>query len=113
MINISLNGPLVNSNQCDQVIQRVVEEYIKQRHIKLPQPVRVPASKYSCTTSTQTLKSPIDTIGKGNSKESNVFGRINAEVNRNYIQTYFEDESESDEEDSDRLRIGVEYCLIL
>ena len=90
---ISLNSPPVNSNQCDQVIQRVVEEYIKQRHIKLPQPVRVPASKYSCTSSTQTLNTPIDTIGKGKSEKSNVLGRINAEVNMNYIQTYSVDES--------------------
>ena len=88
---------------CDDLIQRVVEKYIEERHYKVPKPGRVPSSKSSCTTSTQTLNVPTETINESSSEatSSNVLEMISAEVNKNYIQTHFEDYNNSDDEDSE------------
>ena len=88
---------------CDDLIQRVVEKYIEERHYKLPQPGRVPSSKSSCPTSTQTLNAPTETINESSSEatNSNVLEMISAEVNKNYIQTHVEDDNDSDDEDSE------------
>ena len=88
---------------CDDLIQRVVEKYIEERHYKVPKPGRVPSSKSSCTTSTQTLNAPTETINESSSEatNSNVLEMISAEVNKNYIQTHFEDDNDSDDDDSE------------
>ena len=69
----------------------------------MPQPGRVPSSKSSCTTSTQTLNAPTDTISESSSEatNSNVLEIISAEVNKNYIQTHFGDDNDSDDDDSE------------
>ena len=88
---------------CDDLIQRVVEKYIEERHYKVPKPGRVPSSKSQCTTSTQTLNAPTETINESSSEatNSNVLEMISAEVNKNYIQTHFEDDNDSDDDDSE------------
>ena len=69
----------------------------------MPQPCRVPSSKSSCPTSTQTLNAPTETINENSSEatNSNVLKMRSPEVNKNYIQTHFEDYNNSDDEDSE------------
>ena len=51
----------------------------------------------------QTLNAPTETINESSSEatNSNVLEMISAEVNKNYIQTHFEDYNNSDDEDSE------------
>ena len=56
---------------CDDLIQRVVEKYIEERHYKVPKPGRLPSSKSSCTNSTQTHNAPTETINESSSEATN------------------------------------------
>ena len=61
----------------------------------------------------QTLNAPTETINESSSEatNSNVLEMISAEVNKNYIQTHFEDYNNSDDEDSesDEEQIGFDF----
>ena len=83
--------------QTYDLIQRVVEE----RHYKVPQLGRLPSSKSSCTTSTQTLNATTETINDSSSKAtySNVLEMISTDVNKNDIQTHFKDDNDSDDDE--------------
>ena len=94
LIHISMNGPPVNTKKSDELIERVVDKYIKERHYKVPSSYSKPSTTTSSSASTQTINStPID---EGDD-EIEIVPLIDTDE---YLVSHFEvDDDDEDEDD--------------
>ena len=56
LLHISINGPPVNTKEADNLIMRVVDKYVNQRHYKAPTIYTAVTTTSSSSTQTETVE---------------------------------------------------------
>ena len=56
LLHITINGPPVNSKEADNLIMRVVDKYVNQRHYKAPTIYTAVTTTSSSSTQTETVE---------------------------------------------------------
>ena len=94
LIHISMNGPPVNTKEADELIERVVDKFIQEKHYKVPNSYAKPSTATS-TSSTQTMNiTPIDS----GDDEIDILPLIDADI---YLASHFEVEEDEEEDDGE------------
>ena len=93
LLHISINGPPANSNEAENLITRVVDEYVKEKHYKVPQIYSAVKTGSSSSTQTETI------IGIDDEMPSDI--DILNNQNDDFMITNFENYSSSEEEIDD------------
>ena len=93
LLHISINGPPVNSKEADNLIMRVVDKYVNQRHYKAPTIYTAVTTTSSSSTQTETVE-----VNEEIEIEEDIDIPIN-DCEGEFMTTNFEDGQTSSEEE--------------
>ena len=93
LLHISINGPPVNSKEADNLIMRVVDKYVNQRHYKAPTIYTAVTTTSSSSTQTETVE-----VNEEIEIEEDIDILIN-DCEGEFMTTNFEDGQTSSEEE--------------